>query len=434
MNEENRAANTQKQSNVGQTPEPLATQPTETAQPTTESPKLTEVRESTTPPNVPEELVQPCLNPTLSANLPQPIPDRVSDTIHEEHPVPHQVGTCENFMCDKEIYAACHMCNCLLCYDHSTGSDDCRFHNAAFIAENVDVNQFNNLRETSCQNSQAMNEENRAANTQKQSNVGQTPEPLATQPTETAQPTTESPKLTEVRENTTPPNVPEELVQPCLNPTLSANLPQPIPDRVSDTIHEEHPVPHQVGTCENFMCDKEIYAACHMCNCLLCYDHSTGSDDCRFHNAAFIAENVDVNQFNNLRETSCQNSQAMNEENRAANTQKQSNVGQTPEPLATQPTETAQPTTESPKLTEVRENTTPPNVPEELEQPSVPTLSDNLPQPLPESFIVDGVPMEEIPEEPKQSQSKNKEVKAKRNHGESYYSERTKVFKPARRE
>ena len=137
-----------------------------------------------------------------------------------------------------------------MCYGHAHLHDNnCLNKNAAFEAD---------LTGTQSQNSQAMDEQgNQEADKQKQSNVGQTPEPLATQPTETVQPTTESPKLTEVRESTTPPNVPEELEQPSL-PTLSVNLPQPIPDRVSDTIHEEHPVPHQVGTCENFMCDKEI--------------------------------------------------------------------------------------------------------------------------------------------------------------------------------
>ena len=52
----------------------------------------------------------------------------------------HQPASCNNFFCDKEVFAACTTCLCLLCYDHFLLSDVCSSHNVFFNALQVDSN------------------------------------------------------------------------------------------------------------------------------------------------------------------------------------------------------------------------------------------------------------------------------------------------------
>lgn len=63
---------------------------------------------------------------------------------------------CDNFLCDREVWSACHRCYCFLCFDHAELGDDCMAHNVAFVNNTVSGDQFSCLVDMSCSNSNEM--------------------------------------------------------------------------------------------------------------------------------------------------------------------------------------------------------------------------------------------------------------------------------------
>lgn len=207
-------------------------------------------------------------------------------------------------------------------------------------------------------------------------------------------------------------------------------------------IDQHHEPENQVFPCSNTGCNSEIFAACELCLCLLCFDHFEQSDLCFNHNpfAGVIFNDIqfstpalnDKTIDNNFPSNGHVSEEIVFTENIPGNIPDQSLTENNGDAYGSNST----------GEDKTMDNNVPSNdhVSEEIvfteNIPDIPNIPDrsltenNIDRP--ENYAVDGEAMENTPT---QSEKRNQRVQNKenRNHGDAYRSNSTGEERPARK-